>query len=141
MRIERKKVSLLTTILLLSYLSGVLYLCLAKLNLHPLKLNLSLGLDKIGHFIMFLPYPLIALLFVKFNVKKIVKKWIIFTIILLFGIGLAILSETAQVLFTDYREADYYDLLADALGILAGTCLTIIFGTQIDNWVEKSIIK
>ena len=90
---------------------------------------------------MFLPYPLIALLFVKFNVKKIVKKWIIFTIILLFGIGLAILSETAQVLFTDYREADYYDLLADALGILAGTCLTIIFGTQIDNWVEKSIIK
>ena len=78
----------------------------------------GIQMDKVIHFIMYLPYPLLAL-WAFYNGEK----WGRFLlIVLLLGVGYSGAVELMQALFTDSRSAEWGDLLANSLG-MGTTCL------------------
>lgn len=110
------------------YIAALCYLCFAKPDDMPsVEINFfGLPLDKVAHFLMFLPFPFLA--FVSFESRD---SGIGRRILLLFG---TVCAETALAALTEfiqgylaYRSEDSYDLLSDCIGLGAGTIATIIY--------------
>ena len=80
------------------------------------KTFLGIQMDKVVHFVMYLPYP--ALVFWSFYQGKNGKRLMLFA--LLVGIAYSGAVELMQALFTDTRSAEWGDLLANTLGMTAG---------------------
>ena len=78
----------------------------------------GIQLDKVLHFCMYLPYPLLTL-WAFYDGKKWRRFLLIF---LLIGVGYSGAVELMQALFTDSRSAEWGDLLANTLG-MGTTCL------------------
>lgn len=75
------------------------------------------GADKIVHFILFFLY---AALWILYGIKKTSRKNLLYFIIFISGSVYGLGMEYYQEFFTN-REFSYWDAVADALGILAGT--------------------
>lgn len=73
----------------------------------------GIQLDKIFHFLMYLPYPPLAVW--AFYQKN--KWWRLLLYILLIGIAYSGAIEIMQALFTDSRSAEWGDLLANVAGM------------------------
>ena len=93
------------------YVSAVLFCCFWHFDSLPDvgRSFLGIPMDKVVHFIMFLPWAALAWLAFSWNIPAI----------LLLGCIFAALTEGGQYL-TSYREGDLMDLLADFLGLAAG---------------------
>jgi VanZ family protein len=111
------------------YLLAVLFLCFGKFENTPDVPWSLLGIpsDKLVHFCMFFPFPILAFLaFDRFTETP--KSTFLFSgITWVLGMGLAFATEWGQAHLTDYRSGDPWDLLADGLAITLSTIVVIIW--------------
>lgn len=126
MKTSLKKIFQLGFIL---YLLAVLYLCFGKFENTPDIPWSFLGIpsDKLVHFCMFFPFPILAFLaFDRFTDTP--KSTFLFSgITWVLGLLLAVATEWGQAHLTDYRSGDPWDLLADVLAITLSTILVIFW--------------
>ena len=122
-----KRSVLLFRILMILYIAAVAVLCFARFkNLADVPTTLfGLEMDKIVHFLMFLPFPLLAYLALG---KQPGGPWkALGAVLLLFLAGSLIAAGTEIVQrFLPYRSADPLDFRADALALAAGSLVTFI---------------
>ena len=115
-------------ILFILYLAGVLIMCFGRFEDAPsVEFSLfGIPTDKIVHFIMFFPFPILAFLaFDRFT--ETVKSTLIFTAVtLLVGIIVAVATELGQANLTDYRTGDPLDFLADTLSLLISSIIVAV---------------
>lgn len=109
------------------YIASVLYLCLMKPDDMP-QFELSffgIPMDKIAHFLMFLPFPVLSYLLFYEGQRKITHEVLILTAILSLGVGLAFGTEQLQAM-TQYRSSDIMDVYSDMTGLATGCIAAII---------------
>ena len=115
-------------LVLIVYLTLVGWLCFGNFSSAPTVTENFLGIptDKIIHFLMFLPFPLILAGIFKGKTKRPVNSLLIVLAFFLAGCILAAGTEIGQH-FTGYRVADSSDFFADGLGLAVGSLLAIIY--------------
>lgn len=120
----KRRILFITAFLL--YMAAVLYLCLAKPeDLPQTELYLfGIPLDKAAHFLMFLPFPILAYSTLWKRDRKAWTDIAILIIVLGIGVGLAFLTEHLQAL-TQYRSSDIKDIYADMTGLAAGSIIVL----------------
>ena len=108
------------------YLTAVLVLCLIKTDGLPEveKSFLGIPFDKIAHFVMFLPFPILSGMTFIPKDSGIQMKLATMVILMIAGTGMACGTEHLQAM-TDYRSCDMKDFIADLLGIVSGTLISI----------------
>lgn len=115
-------------ILFFVYVAAVLFLCFGHFDSTPDVPTSFLGIptDKLVHFGMFFPFPILA--FLAFDrYTGTVRATLLFSgITFLVGILLAFGTEWGQAHLTNYRSGDPMDLTADILA-LALSCLIVVF--------------
>ena len=107
---------------------AVAFLCFARPDDMPQLPTLWFGLpaDKVGHFLMFVPFPILAYsVFHKDNVS-LVKHLLMVLILMIVGMGMAIATEQIQAQLA-YRTAELDDFHADLAGLAAGSASTVAF--------------
>lgn len=110
------------------YVGAVLYLCLMKPdNLPDMEIFLfGLPADKILHFTMFLPFPIISyLVFFNSRRKTAADIALLFAVICV-GTGAAVGTEALQAM-TQYRSADINDFYADVTGLCTGAAAVLLY--------------
>ena len=120
----KRRILFITAFLL--YMAAVLCLCLAKPeDLPQTELYLfGIPLDKAAHFLMFLPFPILAYSTLWKRDRKAWTDIAILIIVLGIGVGLAFLTEHLQAL-TQYRSSDIKDIYADMAGLAAGSIIVL----------------
>ena len=110
------------------YVAGVLFLCFGHFDSTPSIPTSFLGIptDKIVHFAMFFPFPILAFLaFDRFT--ETVKSTLLFVgITFIVGLLLAFATEWGQAHLTEYRSGDPMDLLADTTALLLSSTLVAV---------------
>lgn len=127
---QKRKTYVIVTALFLLYIAAVLCLCLLNLSDKTPELPkyiLGIPMDKLAHFLMFFAYPATGWLMLTYNKRIRMRQGFIFPVLLTTGLLFAAFTETAQGLFTTYREPDNLDFVADAIGILSSTFLIWAF--------------
>ena len=107
------------------YLAAVGVLCFIRPSSLPemeIKTFLGLPIDKVLHFLMFLPYPVLSGLVFINREQKIPGITAIMLILAITGIGVAYGTEMIQAQ-TEYRSYEIADFYADMTGIAAGIIL------------------
>ncbi len=115
------------------YLAAVGVLCFIRPSNLPemdLKTFLGLPIDKVLHFIMFLPYPVLSGMVFINREQKLPAIISIMLILAITGTGVAYGTEMIQSQ-TGYRSYEIADFYADMTGIAAGIVLTISYLTYI----------
>lgn len=110
------------------YILAVCILCFIKPDSIPSKGFDWFGLpaDKVGHFLMFLPFPILSFTaFVK-DYGTGTDAFYRLMVIVLAGAAIAIGTELIQKVL-GYRSFDLHDFFCDIAGILAGTVVAILF--------------
>ena len=87
----------------------------------------SFGLDKIIHFFLFFSWAIA----VRFDFPHLNKLFVF-----IIGVVFSCLTETLQ-LFTEDRSFDYFDMLADAVGIATGLILSGLVIRTISSLLKK----
>lgn len=115
-------------IILCIYIAAVAVLCFMKTDSLPSVELYFLGipLDKIIHFIMFAPFPVLA--YMTFWPAKAGKagKLGVLMVIAAVGAGLAKATERIQSML-GYRNGDPADFMSDLAGILIGSAIIAAF--------------
>ena len=116
-----KTIRYIAGILLILYIAAVVVLCFIQTDsLPPMEPEwFGIPVDKIAHFIMFLPYPILTWLVFNNLAKKIWRRVAFAVLILFSGLMIAGTTELFQGM-TDYRSPDIMDLVADGSGIITG---------------------
>lgn len=114
-------------VLFFLYIAAVLFLCFAHFDQTPAVEWSLLGIpsDKVVHFCMFFPFPVLAYLAFDRYTDSVRKTLLFSTAALLVGFLLAWGTEWGQAHLTDYRSGDRLDLLADGTALVLGTLLVI----------------
>lgn len=122
-----KQITILGRGLLVLYLGALAYLCFGRIEAIPDLPNTIFGipLDKVVHFLMFMPFPVIVYMAFGINCRKVSTLLIFMFYTFFAGCILAILTEIGQGALTSYRSPDLMDLKADALS-LAAVCLLLV---------------
>ena len=130
---DRKKLFL--RILFYLYLAAVLFLCFGHFESTPdvPKSLLGIPADKLVHFCMFFPFPILAFLaFDKYTETP--KSTFLFSgITWVTGLLLAYATEWGQAHMTTWRSGDPLDLLADGIAITLATVVVIIWDLSKQN--------
>lgn len=115
------------------YLAAVIYLCLMKPdNLPQTELYLfGFPLDKVAHFLMFLPFPALSYMTLWEKGRKTWAELLILLSCLAVGDGLAFLTEHLQAM-TQYRSSDIKDIYADMTGLGIG-CIVVLINIAIKH--------
>ena len=119
---------IISLILFCLYIIAVGYLCFAKPDDIP-SVEISffgLPIDKVAHFLMFLPFPLLAFLTFDTEDSKAGRRTLLLLGVVAAGIAVAALTELIQG-YLAYRSEDAFDLLADSIGLGAGIAVVIIY--------------
>ena len=115
------------------YLIAVGLLCFLRPSSLPevdIKTFLGIPVDKLLHFLMFLPYPILSgLVFIRKEQKMAVSIAILITLAVL-GIGISYGTELIQAR-TGYRSYEIGDFYADITGIATGFIISTIYLTYI----------
>jgi VanZ family protein len=113
-------------ILFLLYIAALLFLSLASFAGIDLGIErtdiLGIPIDKCIHFLMFLPYPILA-----YFASPRKNYWRTLFYVGMTGIIIAFLLELSQGLFTADRVTDIWDLVANVIAILIGTAVLLLF--------------
>ncbi len=115
-------------ILLAVYLAALLWLCFGHFDAMPdVKRSIwGIPTDKIVHFLMFLPFPILA--YFAFDRYK-EKFWssVLWTgVAFLAGVLLAAGTEVGQAFLTNYRSGDPNDFRADLIALGISSLLVFI---------------
>lgn len=115
-------------ILFFLYLAGVLFLCFWHFESTPSVTDSILGIptDKIAHFCMFVPFPVLAFLAFDKYTEKPLQSFQFVGITLLAGILLAFFTEWGQSSLTTWRNGDPWDFVADVIGITAASAAVLV---------------
>ena len=109
---------ILSRILFVLYLAALAFLLFATSDQLPTVKPTLFGFatDKVAHFLLFMPFPILAFL----STNLVSKKWwhcVVTALVILFiGAAIAAFTEYAQGL-TPYRVADINDFKADTIGM------------------------
>lgn len=110
------------------YMAALAFLCFAKPEDVPQLPELWFGLpaDKVGHFIMFAPFPVLG--YVAFCRKdmSLGGQFLLVLGLTAAGAALAVGTELGQAML-QYRSAETDDLAADAAGLSCGIVAVIVF--------------
>ena len=119
---------LISVIVFCLYIAAVAYLCFARPDNMPQLPQLWLGLpaDKVGHFLMFMPFPLLGYLTFEVKGMSVGRKLFLIAILIVFGAGMALGTEYVQARL-EYRSSENSDLLADGIGLITGGIFTFIY--------------
>ena len=119
---------LISVIVFCLYIAAVAYLCCARPDYMPQLPQLWLGLpaDKVGHFLMFTPFPLLGYLTFEVKGMSVGRKLFLIAILIVFGAGMALGTEYVQARL-EYRSSENSDLLADGIGLITGGIFTFIY--------------
>ena len=114
-------------VLFFFYVAAVLFLCFAHFEQTPaIEWSLwGIPSDKVVHFCMFLPFPILAFLAFDRYTDSVRSTLLFSGITLLVGFLLAWGTEWGQAHLTDYRSGDPLDLLADGTALVLSTLLVI----------------
>lgn len=126
MRINCKKLYISAFCL---YLAAVAALCFLRPDSLPSvdkDTFLGIPIDKLLHFLMFLPYPILSAMAFINNEKSMVSNATTLLILAVTGVGIAYATEIIQ-LHTGYRSYETADFYADSIGIAAGTLTYAIY--------------
>jgi VanZ family protein len=107
------------------YVAGVFFLCFGHFDNTPSIPTSVLGIptDKIAHFTMFFPFPILAF-FAFDRFTETVKSTPLFVgITFIVGFLLAFATEWGQAHLTEYRSGDSFDFLADSLALFLSSVL------------------
>lgn len=110
------------------YIAAVAFLCFAKPDDLPQMPQFWFGLpaDKIAHFLMFLPFPVLAYATFAGKWNEAGRHFILTGILTVAGTLAAVATEYIQALL-GYRSGDVNDFIADVIGIVAGGCAVSIY--------------
>lgn len=105
-------------VLFLGYLGIVAWCCFGHFDSLPVVQSELFGIpmDKVVHFLMFLPFVFLGYMAFYSNSRKKWKSVLIALAVLAAGILIAAATELGQSL-TDYRSGDPWDLAADISGL------------------------
>ena len=129
--------TILSRILFIIYLAAIAFLCFMRVDKIPdiQKTLLGIPTDKIAHFIMFLPFPILAFLAYDHITNK---PWraVLFAV-LTFTVGAAIAFGTEYIQgMLPYRSQDPADFKADLLALLLSTL--VVFIIDISNIKKRN---
>ena len=115
-------------ILFVLYLVAVAWLCFGNFSSTPDVPRSFWGIptDKLVHFLMFFPYPILS--FFAFDpLTKNVRSTLIWTAVtFLTGCAVAGITEIVQAKFLPYRTGDLADFTADRLALAASSAIVCI---------------
>lgn len=122
-------------LLALLYLGAIAYLCFGHFTPDDSVPRAIFGIpsDKIAHFSMFFPFPIITLYAFHRSNGRPGRFFLFLALSYLCGILLAMGTELVQGT-TAYRSADVLDFLADSLGMMAGSVIVIIIRSIGRKW-------
>ena len=112
-------------ILFFLYLAGVLLLCFGRFENAPSIEWTLLGIpsDKVVHFCMFFPFPILAFLAFDQFTDTVPQTFAFVGVTLAVGILVAVGTEWGQAHLTDYRSGDLWDWVADVTGLVLSSIL------------------
>lgn len=124
-----KRLKILFQIAFGVYVVAVLMLCFGHFDNTPSLPTTFLGIptDKVAHFCMFLPFPILAFLAFDQFTETLPHTLLFSGITLVTGLLLALGTEWGQAHLTNYRSGDPLDLLADTLALVLSTVLVIFW--------------
>ena len=115
-------------ILFIIYLATLAYCCFGHFgglpNVKPYLFGFRI--DKVIHFIMFFPFPILFFLAFVPHSDKIWKAVLSVFLVLLLGCIVAASTEVGQS-YTTYRSGDVKDFEADAISLCISSFFTLIF--------------
>lgn len=122
------KLKVMWKIIFLVYIAAILFLCFGRFDSMEDIPRFILGVpsDKVVHFTMFIPFTFfvgLAFFFKYIGKSKYIPVFIMAGMVM--GFLFAITTEVGQH-YIPYREADPFDFIADALGIIFGGCLVFL---------------
>ena len=125
----KRKLKILFKILFFLYLAVVLVLCFGQFNNTPNVPFTILGIptDKVAHFCMFFPFPILAFLAFDRFTNTVPASLAFGACTLVVGVLLAMGTEWGQATLTDYRSGDRMDLLADCIALFLSTVLVTVW--------------
>ena len=122
-----KKTKHLSLIFFCIYITAVVLMCVIRTDSLPElpKTFLGIPLDKIMHFVMFLPFPILGYMAFVPAEKGIWRNLAVTAILCTLGFGFAFGTERLQAM-TAYRSCESADLIADTIGIAVGAVTAAI---------------
>ncbi len=120
---------LIARILFFLYLAAVLVLCFGQFKDAPSVPWTLLGIpsDKLVHFCMFFPFPILAFLAFDKYTETPRSTFLFSGITFLVGVALAFGTEWGQAHLTTYRSGDPLDWVADVSALFISTLIVIIW--------------
>ncbi len=120
---------LIARILFFLYLAAVLVLCFGQFKDAPSLPWTLLGIpsDKLVHFCMFFPFPILAFLAFDKYTETPRSTFLFSGITFLVGVALAFGTEWGQAHLTTYRSGDPLDWVADISALFISTLIVIIW--------------
>lgn len=120
---------LIARILFFLYLAAVLVLCFGQFKDAPSVPWTLLGIpsDKLVHFCMFFPFPILAFLAFDKYTETPRSTFLFSGITFLVGVALAFGTEWGQAHLTTYRSGDPLDWVADISALFISTLIVIIW--------------
>ena len=114
-------------ILFFLYVAAVLLLCFGRFDHAPsvAKTLLGISTDKVVHFVMFFPFPILAFLAFDQFTDSIKSSLLFIGATFLVGILLALGTEWGQAHLTRYRSGDAWDLLADTIALTISSLIVL----------------
>lgn len=125
----KRKPKTLFKVLFFLYLAAVLVLCFGHFDNTPSVPFTILGIptDKVVHFCMFFPFPILAFLAFDRFTSTVPASLAFGACTLVVGILLAMGTEWGQATLTNYRSGDRMDLLADSIALFLSTVLVTVW--------------
>ncbi|MBR1698654.1 MAG: VanZ family protein [Bacteroidales bacterium] len=116
-------------VLFFLYIALLLFLCFGQFqNVHSVpRTILGIPSDKMVHFCMFFPFPILAFLAFDQYTNTVRQSLLFSGITFVVGILLALGTEWGQARLTRYRSGDTRDFLADSLALVLGTLIVLFW--------------
>ena len=120
---------LIARILFFLYIAAVLVLCFGQFKDAPSVPWTLLGIpsDKLVHFCMFFPFPILAFLAFDKYTETPRSTFLFSGITFLVGVALSFGTEWGQAHLTTYRSGDPLDWVADVSALFISTLIVIIW--------------
>ena len=128
-----KKRNLLALLLFILYLGAVVYCCFGHFSdLTEIGSDSLFGIpaDKIVHFLMFFPFPVLCLLAFTRRTRRPLHTVLTVGGVFLTGCAIAAATEIGQSL-TDYRSADMLDFAADTAALAVSSVIVLFIDLHV----------
>lgn len=131
-----KKIGITAIILLIVYILISLYFLLTAVSLGLSNKLFCIPIDKVLHFLMFIPYPILFWMIIRYNSNNYRKKISTYLLIFLISAIIGAATEIMQSFNNIPRDGDIKDLVADSCGIAVTLLILWILEDKIDRLIK-----